>query len=57
MDVLQRLVIEEQYKWIEKSFYVVVFKSQVPPTTDQSLLGQLDDKSHEEAMTSGGLLK
>ena len=57
MHVLQGLVKEEQYEWKERSLYVVVFKSQVPPTTDKSHLGRLDEKSHEEAMESGGLLK
>lgn len=57
MRVLQGLVKEEQYEWTKRSFYVVVFQSQVPPTTDKSHLGRLDEKSHEEAMESGGLLK
>ncbi|KAI9878763.1 MAG: hypothetical protein M1830_010565 [Pleopsidium flavum] len=57
MDVLQTLIREEGYEWKEESFYVVVFKSRVPPTTDKSHLGRLDEKSHEEAMASGGLLK
>lgn len=57
MEVLQGLRKQEQYEWEARSFYVVVFKSQVPPTTDKSHLGRLDEKSHEEAMESGGLLK
>ena len=57
MDVLQALVGEENYEWEDRSFYVVVFKSRVPPTTDKSHLGRLDERSHEEAMESGGLLK
>ncbi len=57
MAVLQTLVEEERYEWKEESFYVVVFKSRVPPTTDKTHLGRLDEKSHEEAMGSGGLLK
>ena len=57
MGVLQGLVKEEQHEWKERSLYVVVFMSQVPPTTDKSYLGRLDEKSHEEAMESGGLLK
>lgn len=57
MEVLQELVKEERHDWKKESFYMVVFKSQVLPTTDKSLLGMLDKKSHEEAMESGGLLK
>ncbi len=57
MDTLQWLIRKENYKWKETSFYVVVFQSRVPPTTDKSHLGTLDEKSHEEAMESGGLLK
>lgn len=57
LESLNKLAAEEQYHWKEKSFYVVVFKSQVPPTTDKLHLGRLDEVSHEEAMESGGLLK
>lgn len=47
------------YSWRQEpqSFYIVVFRSQVPPTTDRSHLAALDEKSHEEAMETGGLLK
>ena len=47
----------EGYLWPASSFYVVVFRSQVPPTTDRSHLAALDAASHEEAIKSGGLLK
>ena len=47
----------EGYRWEASPFYVVVFRSQVPPTTDRSHLALLDAKSHEEAISSGGLLK
>ncbi|KAI9814396.1 MAG: hypothetical protein M1827_003252 [Pycnora praestabilis] len=47
----------ESYEWKAQSFYVVVFRSQVPPATDRFHLGELDEKAHEEAMESGGLLK
>ncbi|KAI9808639.1 MAG: hypothetical protein M1825_003790 [Sarcosagium campestre] len=45
------------HSWPAESFYIVVFRSRVPPTTDRSHLGMMDDVSHEEAMESGGLLK
>ncbi|KFX88117.1 hypothetical protein V495_07370 [Pseudogymnoascus sp. VKM F-4514 (FW-929)] len=43
--------------WKEQSFYIVVFRSQVPPTTDYSNLGALDKAAHVEAVQSGGFLK
>lgn len=36
---------------------IVVFRSQVPPTTSRHALRDLDQESHAEAMKSGGLLK
>ena len=54
---LKSLIESERYQWENQFFYIVVFKSQVPPTTDRSKLGELDRKSHAEAMKSGGLLK
>lgn len=48
---------EHDFDWEEQNFYVVVFRSQVPPTTDRSHLGTLDERSHVEAMEGGGLLK
>ena len=48
---------ERDFAWEEQNFYVVVFRSQVPPTTDRSHLGTLDERSHVEAMEGGGLLK
>ncbi|KAI4253939.1 MAG: hypothetical protein LQ352_003388 [Teloschistes flavicans] len=45
------------YSWTEQVFYVVVFRSQVPPTTDRTHLGALDKKAHAEAMQTNGLLK
>ena len=57
VSVLKSLVEIESYAWKHQSFYVVVFRSQVPPTTDRSHLAALDRRSHAEAMESGGLLK
>lgn len=45
------------YKWESHFFYIVVFRSQLPPTTDRTKLGELDEKSHVEANKGGGLLK
>ncbi|KAI9722295.1 MAG: hypothetical protein M1812_001767 [Candelaria pacifica] len=55
--LLKSLADAEGYQWQQQSFYIVVFRSQVPPTTDRSDLALLDEKAHEEAMESGGLLK
>lgn len=43
--------------WKEQIFYIVVFRSQIPPTTDYSNLGDLDKAAHAEAVQSGGFLK
>ncbi|KAI9778925.1 MAG: hypothetical protein M1835_004809 [Candelina submexicana] len=55
--LLRSLAEAEGYQWLRESFYIIVFRSQVPPTTDRSHLASLDEKAHEEAMESGGLLK
>lgn len=57
MSKLRQLAKEEVYEWGQRSFYVVVFRSQIPPTTDRSHLSMLDRISHEEAVKGGGLLK
>ncbi|KAI9781544.1 MAG: hypothetical protein M1816_002259 [Peltula sp. TS41687] len=57
MTNLRWLLKEEAYEWSQRSFYVVVFRSQIPPTTDRSHLSLLDRASHEEAVKGGGLLK
>jgi len=54
---LQRLARDENHQWRETSFYIVVFRSQIPPTTRYSDLGELDQAAHLEAVQSGGLLK
>ena len=51
------LSAEPSFHWEAQSFYIVVFRSQIPPTTDRSHLGQLDEAAHAEATASGGLLK
>jgi hypothetical protein len=57
IEVLRRLSKETAFQWKETSFYIVAFRSQIPPTTVYAELGALDKASHAEAMESGGLLK
>lgn len=45
---------DTNFHWQEQIFYIVVFRSQIPPTTDRSHLGSLDEISHAEAMHTGG---
>ena len=54
---LAAAVKSEALLWEEQYFYIVVFRSQIPPSTDRSHLTELDIKAHAEAMKSGGLLK
>lgn len=60
---LRRLVDEKKNKgegfasWPRTSFYVVAFRSVLKDGIDGERLGLLDQKSHEEAVASGGLLK
>ena len=60
-EVLERLKLSLKanagYQWKEQFFYIVVFRSQIPPSTDRSHLDSLDEAAHAEAMKSGGLLK
>jgi hypothetical protein len=54
---LRQLCAVRGITWGEQMFYIVVFRSQIPPTTDYSHLGVLDKAAHAEAMNSGGFLK
>ncbi|KAL8898236.1 MAG: hypothetical protein Q9207_006813 [Kuettlingeria erythrocarpa] len=54
---LAAAVKENAFEWTNQFFYVVVFRSQIPPSTDRSQLAELDKRAHMEAMRSGGLLK
>ncbi|OMP82054.1 UPF0643 protein [Diplodia seriata] len=54
---LRRLVKDAGFAWPETSFYVVAFRSVLKDGIDKERLGLLDEKSHEEAVESGGLLK
>ncbi|KAL8751393.1 MAG: hypothetical protein Q9184_006082 [Pyrenodesmia sp. 2 TL-2023] len=59
-DVFSSLAVavkEDAFQWTGQFFYIVVFRSQVPPSTDRSHLAALDKTAHMEAMRSGGLLK
>lgn len=40
-----------------EKFYIVVFRSRIPPTTVYADLGVLDKAAHAEATKSGGFLK
>lgn len=57
IDDLRRRAKAINHLWEKRAFYVVVFRSQVPPTTDLGHLGDLDKAAHAEAVSSGGFLK
>jgi hypothetical protein len=57
VDSLKKLVIISGFNWKETAFYIVVFRSRIPPTTVYSDLGILDKAAHAEATKSGGFLK
>lgn len=54
---LKKFIACGNYHWKTRTFFIIVFRSQVKPQTDRSRLGDLDERSHAEAMRSGGLLK
>jgi hypothetical protein len=54
---LRQLSAASNVEWKERAFYIVVFRSQIPPTTAYTDLGALDKPAHAEAMKSGGFLK
>lgn len=54
---LAAAVKSERLEWKEQFFYIVVFRSQIPPSTDRSHLAELDKEAHVEAMETGGLFK
>jgi len=59
IDTIRDLATISNYKWKEHTFYVVAFRSLVPPSTIQRYddLGALDKAAHAEATRSGGFLK
>jgi hypothetical protein len=54
---LRALARTRNHQWRETSFYIVAFRSQIPPTTVYADLGVLDKAAHAEAVASGGFLK
>lgn len=54
---LRELCEQTHFDWARAEFYVVIFRSRLRPDIDRKRLGMLDQKSHEEACASGGLLK
>ncbi|KAK0620922.1 hypothetical protein B0T14DRAFT_431220 [Immersiella caudata] len=57
IETLRALARQRNHTWRETSFYVVAFRSQIPPTTVYADLGVLDKAAHIEATASGGFLK
>jgi hypothetical protein len=57
VEEVRKLAKEISFKWEESFFYIVVFRSQIPPTTVYEDLGILDKAAHAEATESGGFLK
>lgn len=57
LEELATLVRTEGHQWKETSFYIVAFRSRIPPTTVYAELGVLDKAAHAEATASGGFLK
>ncbi len=57
METLHTLTREMNHTWMETSFFVVAFRSRIPPTTVYAELGTLDRAAHAEATASGGFLK
>ncbi|USW56788.1 hypothetical protein Slin15195_G101070 [Septoria linicola] len=56
-ELLRELCKQVDFEWKELKFYTVIFRSVLLPGIDRDRLGLLDQKSHEEACASGGLLK
>ncbi|TVY20050.1 UPF0643 protein PB2B2.08 [Lachnellula arida] len=57
IESIRQQVTTSNFNWKENSFYIVVFRSQIPPTTVYADLGILDKAAHAEATKSGGFLK
>ncbi|KAI0404567.1 eukaryotic translation initiation factor 3 subunit-like protein [Xylaria palmicola] len=57
MAQVKRLAQQREHSWKGSSFFVVAFRSQIPPTTVYEDLGALDKAAHAEATASGGFLK
>ncbi|KAL8677078.1 MAG: hypothetical protein Q9186_006458 [Xanthomendoza sp. 1 TL-2023] len=50
--LLAAKVKADGFAWREQFFYVIIFRSQVPASTDRGDLAALDVKAHAEAMAS-----
>ncbi|KAH7403555.1 hypothetical protein BKA64DRAFT_454319 [Cadophora sp. MPI-SDFR-AT-0126] len=57
IDSVRKLARASDFKWKTTDFYIVVFRSRIPPTTVYADLGVLDKAAHAEATESGGFLK
>jgi hypothetical protein len=57
IETLQTLAGRLNHTWKRTSFFVVAFRSRIPPTTVYAELGTLDKAAHAEATASGGFLK
>lgn len=57
IETVRALARERNHHWKETSFFIVAFRSQIPPTTVYAELGVLDKAAHAEAIASGGFLK
>lgn len=57
VDAVRHLSKESEFEWKETSFYIVVFRSRIPPSTIYADLHTLDKDAHVEATKSGGFLK
>jgi len=54
---LHQLCCQAGLEWQRQEFYVVIFRSKLREDANRERLHELDQKSHEEACASGGLLK
>ncbi|KAI0869473.1 hypothetical protein GGS24DRAFT_505736 [Hypoxylon argillaceum] len=57
IEQVKRLARQKGHSWKGRSFFIVAFRSQIPPTTVYEDLGTLDRAAHIEATASGGFLK
>lgn len=54
--LLRDLCTHTGIHWQQQEFYLVIFRSKLRSDADRDRLGELDQKSHQEACASGGLL-
>ncbi|KAL3460685.1 hypothetical protein BJX64DRAFT_290001 [Aspergillus heterothallicus] len=54
---VHKLSAAEAHRWTRQRFYVVAFRSILTADADGDRLSLLDERSHAEAVASGGLLK